>query len=115
MYYISFDNDTKHDFRLEDWNYLPFYNIKTIFFNFSGLTSLPNLDKLINLQELDCNNNQLKELPITIRKCYKLNYYKKKYDIFDYQYIENLPYEVNENIEKYYYKPILNYYNSKYL
>jgi hypothetical protein len=41
-------------------------------------------------------------------------HYKKKYDIPDYQYIDNLPYFINKEIEKYYYKPILNYYNFYY-
>jgi Leucine-rich repeat (LRR) protein len=76
---------------------------------------LSNLDKLINLEWLSCYNNQLTSLSKSIKKLKKIKYYKKKYDISDYQYIENLPYEVNENIEQYYYKPILNYYNSKYL
>jgi Leucine-rich repeat (LRR) protein len=181
MFYITFDNENAINFTLNEWDNLPFHNIKTISFHNNGLrelpnlnqlinlqklycyhnqlTSLPNLDQLINLEELWCNNNQLRKLPnldklinleelwcnnnqltslpnldhlinlewlccknnqltslpITIRKCKKLDYYKKKYDINDYEYIDNLPYEVNENIEQNYYKPVINYYNSKYL
>ena len=60
MYYITFNNNNKLiTFTLEDWNNLPFYNIKFLIFSCNQLIKLPNLDKLINLQQLYCGNNQL--------------------------------------------------------
>ena len=159
MYYTIFNNDTEINFTLEEWDILPFHNIKNIAFCdkqltelpnldklinlevliccFNQLTELPNLDKLINLTDLycknnrltelpnldklknlkylNCKNNQLTSLPFSIRKCKKLYIYNGEYDIPDYQYIEELPYLVNKEIEKYYNKPILDYYNYKHL
>jgi Leucine-rich repeat (LRR) protein len=139
MFYITFDdNEQQIRFTLDNWCNLPFNNIRSINFSNMQLTELPNLDKLINLEYLSChtnelrklpnldklvnlvwlccnNNNKLTDLPISIRKCKKLCRYKNEYNIPDYKYINDLPYLVNKEIEKYYYKPMLDYYNSKYL
>ena len=49
MYYATFDNRKLNNFTLEEWETLPFKNIKTISFDNNQLTKLPHLNKLINL------------------------------------------------------------------
>ena len=82
------------------------------------LTTLPALPKSIIF--LDCSgNNLLTTLSRSIIYCKKLIYnynychHYKKYK--DLNYLESLPYLINKCIEEYYYKPIMDYYNSKYL
>jgi Leucine-rich repeat (LRR) protein len=79
------------------------------------LSILPSLKNLSKIRRLQCNYSKIKNLPISIRHCKKINYYNTEFDIPDYKYINDLPYLVNKEIEKYYYKPVLDYYNSKYL
>ena len=100
---------------------------KNIFSNLTQLkklklnnNKLTELDKnifvnLTQLQVLKLSNNKLKNIPISIRHCKYLEFYKPEFDIPNYQYIDSLPYLVNKQIAHYYYKPVLDYYNSKYL
>ena len=57
MYYATFDNRKLNNFTLEEWETLPFKNIKTISFDNNQLTKLPHLNKLINLKYLYCVSN----------------------------------------------------------
>jgi Leucine-rich repeat (LRR) protein len=91
--------------------------LQVLYLDNNELISLPEniFDNLEKLKDLQLYNNNLTSLLLYIRKCKKLYEYKKKYDIHNYKFIDNLPYEVNEKIKKNYYKPVLDYYNSKFL
>jgi Leucine-rich repeat (LRR) protein len=109
-----------------------------LFCDNNKLTSLPSFDNCNRLRELYCVNNRLtsfpnlnniwtmeyfhifsgnniKKLPYNIRKNEWSFLYDKKKNIPDYIYNKNLPEIVNENVEIYYYKNIMKYYNKWYI
>jgi Leucine-rich repeat (LRR) protein len=117
MHYITFDNVTTTIYNINDiYKIENPHNVKKLYLSYNKLTSLPDniFNSLTQLQLLTLSYNKLTSLPISIRKCKLLYYYKKKHDIPDLKYILELPDLINREIKKYYYKPVLDYYNSKY-
>jgi len=85
-----------------------------IYCNYNKLIELPNLTKLKKLINIQCSNNLFTTIPLNILECKKLKYSKKynKYN-FENEYINELSYLLNCNIEKYYYSGIISYYKIK--
>jgi len=99
---LSCENNNITELNLSGLTQLEYLNISN-----NNIYLLPNLDIYNNLTEIYCNYNNLLSLPISILKCKKLYYYK---NYKNYKNLNKLNYLLNKNIEKYYYRQILNYY-----
>jgi Leucine-rich repeat (LRR) protein len=96
-------------------------NLEELYCNNNNLIELPPLDNLSNLKILSCFDNNIKSLPRSIIKCKNLILEEgKKKDLSKisngYIYNENLSELINWVIrEKYFYIPIINFYNNLFL
>jgi Leucine-rich repeat (LRR) protein len=94
-----------------------FHNLLYLDCSNNKLTQLPSINNLHNLISLNCINNNIKSLPINIIHKQKLSHRKKLIHKKFNEYTENekIPELIHWIIKKYYYHPIINYYNKIYL
>jgi hypothetical protein len=97
-------------------------HLKELSLSYNKITKLDDkiFENINNLQCFTCYNKKykLQSLPRSILKFrYLINYflYKGEYNYIPYQYIDNLPYEINYNIQQYYENIILNLLSQKIL
>lgn len=95
-------------------------NLKKLYCHYNKLTTFPSFKNLHLLESFECIFNNTNSLPISILFCeyiipYRvINIKNRNRKYIGYQYNENIPQLVNLQIEKYYYIPILEFYNDIY-